>query len=378
MVDSLSAKDFTATADFKDMSQTNAIPIYVTLNDTKYASKLDWSLDVKNVRVALEDVLSKEFQITVEQTGETAQNFTIGNFILSEKTVMVKAPVSIMQMINKAVVEVDVKGINKDFTKDLNIKLLSNTNTEIKINEKNVQVSIETITVNTNILPVKEVDIAFSHQGLQKNGYIFEGLTSDIEKIKIKGDDTLLSKINEIKIPSEIININNKTESFSVGINIKEYLPEGVEIYGDIRVVNITANIKKAIIEVFELPINNIEFINIPAEFNVKYDVIEEFLYTIKGSQEDIETYDYEKAKATIDMKSIKEGLNKLDIKLVIDNKYEIVTISQASILATKKLPNNNGDNSTPEVTTSEQEETTTNEETDLVEQDIAANEDDM
>ena len=141
MVDSLSAKDFTATADFKDMSQTNAIPIYVTLNDTKYASKLDWSLDVKNVRVALEDVLSKEFQIIVEQTGETAQNFTIGNFVLSENTVMVKAPVSIMQMINKAVVEVDVKGINKDFTKDLNIKLLSNTNTEIKINEKNVQVS---------------------------------------------------------------------------------------------------------------------------------------------------------------------------------------------------------------------------------------------
>lgn len=227
ILDSLSADDFVATADMKEMDVTlGLVPIEV--GATKNASKIEEiSSKTKNLRVSIEDYGSKQFAISGSVSGTPAEGFAVGDISITPNVLKVSGPASSIELVNKVVVKIDVEGMGTKLNLRLAPVLLDETGAEIK--PSGVSVNYEAVDVEVTMVHTKEIPIEFSVTGTPAAGYSNTGTECSPKSILVKGSTDALAKIDKISLPSNLFNINGATQSVQKTVDISEYLPKGVE-----------------------------------------------------------------------------------------------------------------------------------------------------
>ena len=131
VLDDLSASDFEAYADMKEMDLTlGLIPIDVA--STKHGNKIEEiSSKTKNLKVAIEDYATKQFPITSQIVGTASDGFAVGNVSITPNVLKVSGPASAIEKIAKVVVKVDVEGLGADFNLRLTPTLLDQLGNEL-------------------------------------------------------------------------------------------------------------------------------------------------------------------------------------------------------------------------------------------------------
>ena len=110
IVDKLKPSDIKATVDFSDISSVGAVTINYTLPDgVSLVTKR-----VEMMRIATEAVKSDTFDVSITTKGSTADGYLLGDSKVSPNRVRITAPESILNLIRKVVVEVDVDGMSTD------------------------------------------------------------------------------------------------------------------------------------------------------------------------------------------------------------------------------------------------------------------------
>ena len=245
IISTLSANDFIATADFAELSITNAVPITVELSGDKlrYSGQVTIIAKDTSMLINLEDMTSRQIPVELEYKGELAENIVIDEANISPKKVTISAPESITNSAEKVVVTANSNNINSDTVMYLSPAIMNLNGSLIK-QEGDTSLDETEIMVEFKVSYKKDVSIKVTTSGTVAQGYQFKGIELSQDTILVKGPKSDIDSLNKINIPSDAVNIDEKKESFETEIDVTPYLPENVVVYGESPTITVSVLIE--------------------------------------------------------------------------------------------------------------------------------------
>lgn len=274
-VDNLTVNDFVAIADFSTLSIANAVTVKVDWSDSG-KSKSRWVDIVEStttIGVELEDIQSKSVPVQVNYIGEPAEGYVVNSTVLSVDEIQVTAPQSILRRVYSVVINVDVTGMEKDFSVSAQPKIFNYSGEEI-LQTENTYLNYIEVKADVEIFKSQEVEIKVNSSGNPAPGYEVSVLNKSLNSIIIKGREEDVDQIQEIELPSGVINIEGATENQVFEFEILDFLPEGIYLLEDQpQTVTITAVITKQGEKVYQIPSNLITIKNLEMGYTATIDI---------------------------------------------------------------------------------------------------------
>lgn len=283
VVESLAASDFKATADLRELTEFEFVPIEIAT--LRYKDKLS-SVEskTKNVKVNIENLASKQFAIKPSIIGTPAVGYAVGETSLSQNVVKINGPASVMSTISRVVAEVNVSDMSTDINTPINITLYDGN--DRVVDTSGLKMSVDSVNVTVQMLPTKEVVVTADTMGTPADGCRVVGdVAIAPETVVIAGKENVLSKINEIKIDKSEIDVTGKSESFEQMVDISKYAPDGVSICSDKEVLA-TINIEQLESKDVYVPVNGIEVGGLNEKYKYVYANFDPIQMTVWGQKE--------------------------------------------------------------------------------------------
>lgn len=247
IIGNLSASDFTATADFAELSITNAVPIKVELagDKARYAGSVTITQRTLSMVISLENMSEETLDVEVQFNGQVPEGMIIEDAVASPAKVTFHAPESLITGAEKAVALVNYSEVTGDATLEKDLIIYNSGGVPITLGEDNyldpAKVSVK-ITTNS----IKNIPLSIETTGTPQDGYELKGITFSKAVVPVRGDEQVLSGLHEILLPAELLNIEDAADDVSITVDIMPYLPEGVTLYGDTGTVTIVATVSKS------------------------------------------------------------------------------------------------------------------------------------
>ncbi|MBO4834810.1 MAG: hypothetical protein J5483_01735 [Lachnospiraceae bacterium] len=246
VVNTLNPSDFSAVANFAELSITNAVPIKVELTGDKarYANSVTVNQKTMSMVINLEDVTERVFDVQVVFKGETPKNLIVEDASTTPAMVTLTAPESIVNRVDRIVVEVDAAEITGDVQLQL-APVIYDFNGRIVQQNTETYLNHDLITVNVTTETTKLVPISITPIGTPDEKSVLNGISYSKTGVTLKGSADVIQGIDTLELPGELLNIEGAKEDVKITVNLADYLPYGVSIYGDTSSITITASITR-------------------------------------------------------------------------------------------------------------------------------------
>ena len=273
VIDSLSQSNIVAYADVQDLSSLNTVSITVETN--KYRDKI---VNIKPsseiVKLSVERKVSKTLALTATTSGTLADGYIIGDVSTEQNMIRVSGPESLVSKISKASVDVDVTGFTSNIGTDADIVLYDNEGNVID-NMQSLTMNIKSVRVNVVIYETKYVPITYTVTGDPASGYAFTGeIESTPDQILVAGRSSALSKITELKVSDETLNVAGATGDVALTVDLSKYLPSGV-YFGDKEfsgTASVIVHVGNLIDKTVDVGIGNIQILNEVEGYDISVD----------------------------------------------------------------------------------------------------------
>lgn len=345
IIDSLDSKSFRATADLSELSMTGAVAVNVELVKPAYRSKVD--IDVKTtMKVAVEDLLHKEFTAEVSDKGNLAEGYVIFGRQMEESLVEVVAPESVMATINKVCVVVDMTGAKEDFSVNAKFQAYDNRGTVINAEKNNIKFSIPETRVDITVYPVKQIPFVYEIDSEKYPEAIITAVNISRENLMIVGKKENLDMINEIVLDTSSLEINRDTTSYELNYVLKDLLPDGVYVYGEDKTVSIKVETDSVITKSFSVPVNDIAIKSLGDGLSAAHETTGNITYTLKGRKSLLDNFTVEENPLFVSTKNLGIGDYRLEVLMDLEEGLELVqpVFVQVKILE-KQRPAESGSN---------------------------------
>lgn len=345
-LDKLEDSDFTAVADMSRLvlaedGTTGSVPIEIDCYRTSESLKYN---STKYLKVALEDLMSKQFVISANVTGKVLEGYALGEVSVASPTVLkVSGPASLVEQIESVVATIDVDGMSMNLTDNV-VPVLYNANGE-EIDTTKLQLSNYTVSVSAKILGTKEIPLNFSTRGTPGENSTVLSVTSDPQVIRIKGTSSALNSITSVVVPNSVLDVSGLTSSLTTTVDITEYLPEGIELVDNSEAtVSVTVTIENYETKNYSVLPSNVTINGLDGGYSVDYP--SGIVVTIGGMSSDLGDLNAPDLKGSIDVSGLAEGTHTVYIKLELDAEKYSLTSSAIEVVLTKKndQTNNNGE----------------------------------
>lgn len=219
---SLSQQDVAVSADLSGLGPGTH---QVELNIELFAQAIAVSANPAQIRVILDEEVSREFPIELVSTGRPPLGFRAGNPIFDPPIITVTGPESVVeQVVAVQTTTAVVNGLREDYNGQLQLIPVQRTGEPVE----GVTLSTSIATVRLPITQVegfKDVAVRVVTEGLPDRGYYVTGPAVTPSVVTLQGEpetiDTLPLLINTLPI-----NINGLTEDLTTEIGLA--LPEGI------------------------------------------------------------------------------------------------------------------------------------------------------
>ena len=167
VIDRLDSTDIRATADLSNLSSVNAVNIVPSLRK-KVSS--DVTLECTQVlKVALEDMATKQVKVTVVTQGEPSEGYSIGKCTAKPNMIQVTGGKSVVKRISSIKVFLNVEGVSEDFMSRLEPVAYDSNDEVVKSNT--LHYSQNKIKVRAKVLENKTIPVRVSVTGTPAAGY---------------------------------------------------------------------------------------------------------------------------------------------------------------------------------------------------------------
>lgn len=321
IVSELSSDDFKATASLEELSKVNSIPIDVEAYNKSIGRKITIAKQsIQSMKVSVEEVDAQTFNIQVEYSGKAGEGYVAGDYSLSNTSVTVKAPVSVLDRIERVVAICDISGQKSDFSKNAKIALYDKRGEEIK--NKNMMLSRKKVNVLVDILQIKEIPIVMGDIGVPADGYQIASLTLSSETVKLSGAEDIVSEIESIDITADI-NIEKLTENTTFTINLSDKLPEDVTIIGE-NEIQVNIEIYKLSTKTFKIKVSDLKVDNLKSGVDIEF-ITEIVEITLRGEKDSINKISKGDLKAGIDLKGKDKGNVTIPVSIKVPDNTELL-----------------------------------------------------
>ena len=313
VIKNLNISDFSASADLSKLSPVFAADIVVKCDK---AENIEINTKNRMLIVKLEDVATKNMQVTVDTIGEVADGYYVDDFEVKPNIITVSGRKSKIERIDSVKVDVDVSGAKKNFSSDAipvaydedGNKLDSSYYTFLYNGD-----AIETVNVGISIYNTKEIPVEIDVKGTPQEGYVYNNeyeFTPTV--ITVGGPAKRLSGIERIVIP---VDISGASEQYETNVVIMDYLPNGVKLVSSENNISIRIQLDSVITSSVEVSSTNITIKNRPDDMNVYFPNNDTFLLELKGTDEQIRKFTGESIGAYVDLSEVGEGTSYIQVQ---------------------------------------------------------------
>lgn len=342
VLSSLSASDFTAVADFKDIYRKNQVPITVTCQNSAVTAA-NITLLTPSLEIETESIQSKVVNIEVLTIGEPAEGYTIGEITLSRSSVEVKAPESVIARLRSATISVDVSGASQSVSSGGELVLRDAYGDDMSLagdfNPDEVFMSVSSVEATVEILNTGSINVTALIKDVSRvaDGYRYTGYTVRPEKITVSGMKTALAGVTSIEIQDERLSVAGATSDVTVEVNVEEYLPDGVYLLeGDTGTVSVTMRIEALEQRTIQMPVKNITVRNVPEGLDYSF-FSDSYTLTVKGLSADIDLLQNQTLEGTIDLSVYEEpGDYNVTVRVELPEGFEQIGPATAGIRLTQ------------------------------------------
>lgn len=311
IVSYITKDDIKAVADLSELTFMNTVGIKVS--SSKNNSELDFITSIDNLKLSLEDMKKVQMIINTSTSGTPADGYVVGTVTPSQNVVRLSGPESLIAQIDYVEAVANIAGYSTDINSSVELKLCNAEGDEIKNNS--IKMNISTINVAVTILGTKEVPMNFAIQGEPARGYVVSREMITVpEKVTIAGKKNVLEGVSEINAADSALNVDDLTEDMTTIINVKKYLPAGIQFANsDFNGnVSVTVGIEPLVTREYEIPVKNFAVGNIPEGFDGTIKEFENanvksYSITLSGVEKDLRKIDADEIIGVVDMKILAE-----------------------------------------------------------------------
>ncbi len=287
-----SSDNIIATADFSNLSADNkTVPISFTT--FKYSDRID-NIKSNNDKllVEIEDKKTIQLPIQVTTSGSIASGYIKGKVSLGQNQVRVSGPESVVSLVKSASVDVQLT----DFTENISTVsdiILFDVNGNI-VPDDELTLSVESISVDVEILATKKVPIRYDTIGSPADGYALTGeIKCTPETVVIAGPTNNIASVTQIEIPATELNVTGQTDTLTAVLDIENYLPEGIRLVEDPNnngKVQLSVYIEALHTNTYGIYLQNVKMQNLPEGFTAEWAEAEDNVeFTLEGLTQDFE-----------------------------------------------------------------------------------------
>lgn len=373
IVDTLKAKDFTVTADFKDLSQANSIPINVELAEYSYQQKVTINKKSHNtVQLLIEDLEEKEYDIDVRYIGQPEEGYIIANTVLDTPTVKITAPVSVHQNIKQVCVSVDASNASADFETVVPVKVYDSKAVELIQAENNVAVNVTNISAKNTVYYTKKIPIVYDDIENAVNGLEVSNVEVSMREVSVMGRKEVLDMVERLRLPTDTITFEDGNTETKVEYNLQELLPEGVYLNEKSDTLKLTVYLTEIIQRTLTINITDIGIRNIPDGMGASIVDSGTVRVLIQGKKHAVEELDAGTVSAYVSVRGGNAAISSVPVQLQlpegitqVENVYVRVSLTNTEPEPTRETQTqketSEPDTTTPTVNIPEPTTTTSN-----------------
>ena len=309
--DYVSRDDLKAVADLSELTFMNTVGIRVS--SARNNSELEFRTNIDNVKLAIEKMDRDQKVINVSTSGEPASGYVVGGITPSQNVVRYSGPESLINQIDHIDAVININGYSSDINTTADLKIYDADNNEIK--NSSIKLNITTVDVAVSILATKIVPLSFVVPDEPASGYVVNGeMLSVPETVVIAGRSGVLDGVSRIVVSDPALSVEDLTESKTAIVNIRKYLPTGVQ-FADSSFngnVSVTIGIEPLVTKELKVPSRNFAAGNTPENLNVTLkEAKEQETYTIRisGTRAAVEAVQEESVIGVVDMDSLLQKL---------------------------------------------------------------------
>ena len=349
VVNSLRAEDFSAVADISQMYDlTGQVPVTVTCLHGDIQPK-QVENETKSIKIVMENILTKSFEINLDASGEIAEGFRMGKTVLQPSRVVVRAPESLMQTISRAAVSIDVAGLDEPTSFKEAIRLLREDGTAVELaGLENCTVSADSADISMEILSVKNLPVFYTVRNQEKvaSGYRFTGAELSLSSVQVSGLKSRLAELSAITIPADKLDVANAAGDISVRLDLNEYLPDAINFVNDEdRYLTVTLKVEALTTQIMDV-VNKLVWVGMDEnyDYQLKENSVKLFFRALR---EDFNHFNDSLVKATVDVSGLTPGSYQLEVKVeVLEDVFEYISTVSVNVEVTERPgtePQDNG-----------------------------------
>lgn len=336
IVDSLKASDFTATADFKDLSQANSVPINVEINEYAYQQKVTINKTSYNtIQLSIENLTEEEYDVEVRYAGTAADNYVVAETKLDSPTVKVTAPESVHENIKQVSVTVDISGAAKDFEVTVPVKVYDSKAVELVQAENNVSVDTTNIKASNTVYYTKKIPVVYDEITGRVNGLEISRISLSMNEVSIMGRKEAVDEVTQLVLPTESIVIDGTGSEVSREYDLEELLPTGVCLNNTSKTLTLTVFLEETVQKVLTINVADIGIKNIPDGMDASIVDSGTVSITIEGTKQIIDGLDTDSISAFVSLRYLEEGITSVPVELQLAEGVEQVTNATVRISLT-------------------------------------------
>lgn len=314
----ITRENIKASADMEELTFMNTVGI--EFSSTRNNSELEFKGNIDSVKLSIEDMKRVQMIINTSTSGEPAEGYIVGSVSPSQNIVRLSGPESVIAQIDHVDAVASIDGYSSDINTIVELKLYDAEGNDIK--SSSIKMNISTVNVAVTILATKEVPLDFGIIGEPEQGYIATGIIVSVpDTIVLAGRRSVLDGVTKLTAADPLLSLEGETEDVTAIVNIKKYLPSGIQFAdsGFGGNVSVTIGIEPIAAKELSIPAKNFAIgfgtHEKPAEFDAVISELEDrenaqLRVKISGTRAAVDAVDEKSVIGVIDMDKVFEDLD--------------------------------------------------------------------
>lgn len=339
----LNSGSFTVKADMENYNEAlGTVPLEISCEDARIRQE-DLRIIPSSLKINMEDKVEQNFGVAVVTTGKADKGYELGKTtIVSGDTIRIAGPQSLINIIGKVTILLDITNMNTDSTnlypiriEDKNGAALTEgqmSNLELK-DSNGVSLQNNSAEVRTEIWKVyNDIPLKANVTGEVAPGFKVSSITLSPQTINLVATEEAIDELGGELTLKDDISVEGLTETQDYTVDLNDTLNQydSIRLETDISsAITVHVGIDEVGSKTFQMPISDIIMHNTPADKKLIFSPADTISISVKTT-DDTESGDIDitldDITAEIDLKSCEiNGSYTLPVEIILPQGYELV-----------------------------------------------------
>ena len=339
----LNSGSFTVKADMENYNEAlGTVPLEISCEDARIRQE-DLRIIPSSLKINMEDKVEQNFGVAVVTTGKADKGYELGKTtIVSGDTIRIAGPQSLINIIGKVTILLDITNMNTNSTNLYPIRIEDKNgasltdgqmgNLELK-DSNGVSLQNNSAEVRTEIWKVyNDIPLKANVTGEVAPGFKVSSITLSPQTINLVATEEAIDELGGELTLKDDISVEGLTETQDYTVDLNDTLNQydSIRLETDISsAITVHVGIDEVGSKTFQMPISDIIMHNTPADKKLIFSPADTISISVKTT-DDTESGDIDIAlddiTAEIDLKSCEiNGSYTLPVEITLPQGYELV-----------------------------------------------------